>query len=220
MTQWFRSSKIRVLLASERVQALQPLVALAERELGTQFLRTPDFNAVVPQPSYCEQAVDLVKLSSETQSAILDSAIPPNSQFKILRKVKFQLRTLEPYSRSGKNGVVEYPNSKGGHPLVGYIREIFQYTTQSGVLATLACIAQCSEVEEQFLGNRLELGARLCGRDVQRHVLVPIHLLAHVVRFPWSITAQLIISMHDSLDEGLGNSSDTNVEMDLQQDSL
>jgi hypothetical protein len=208
-------------MASEKIQALQPLVVLADSKLGTQILRTPDFNDMIPQPSYCEEEADLVHLSSQTQSAILASAIPPNaSRFRILRKVKFQLRTLEPYSRSRTNGLVEYPSSKGGHPMVGYIREIFQYTDESGAITSLACIAQCSKVEEQFLDNSVELGARLCGREVQQHVLVPIHLLAHVVRFPWNATTQLIISMHDSDDNGLGNYDDANIEMELQHKDL
>jgi hypothetical protein len=220
MTQWFRSSNIRVLLASDKVQALQPLVELADGELGSQILRTLVFNDVIPQPSYYEEEADLVCLSSETQSAILESRIPHNAQFRILRKVKFQLRTLEPYSRSGNNGLVEYPSSNGGHPSVGYIWEMFRCTDMSGIITTLACIAQCSEVEEQFLDNSLELGARLCGRDVQRHILVPVHLLAHVVRFPWSTTAQLIISMHDSNDDGLGNCNNPGTEMELLDDDL
>jgi hypothetical protein len=221
MTQWFRSSKIRVLLASKRIHALQPLVELADTELDTQISRTPELNDGVPHPSYFEEEAISAQLSLETQSAMMASAIPHNPGcFRILRKVKFQQRTLEPYSRSRTNGLVEYPHAKGGHPAVGYIHQIFRYSDESGLTTTLACIAQCSEVEDQFLDNSLDLGARLCGRDVQRHVLVPAYLLAHVVRFPWSTTSQLVISIHDYNDDGSGDYKEADTEMELLPDDL
>ena len=138
------------------------------------------------------------RLSPETRTALEKQGGSLHfHHLKILKRVTFQHNTFECYSHSRRNGLVEYSVNEQRIGLVGYIHELFQYTPEVGPCTTLACIAQCSEVEDRFLHDDIALGARLCGREVRDYAVVPISILAHVVRYPWSASTQLIISVHN-----------------------
>jgi hypothetical protein len=161
------------------------------------------------------------QVCNETREALVKQGVPLDlHQVRILRRVKFQQNTFECYMHSRVNGLVEYFAAGQAFGLVGYIHEIFQYTTESGTHATLACIAQCRKVEDQFLPDSVALGARLCGREVQDYAVIPIDMLAHVVRYPWSASTQLIISVHNIEDGGARRDGDMSPVVEFEDDDL
>jgi hypothetical protein len=140
--------------------------------------------------------------SNETQTALICADLANNlNSVKVVRKVTLTHKDFEPYRFSRKNGIVEFPDqvpNKLGHWSVGYIHEIIQTSQKdTGLVSLLACVAECIKSEEKFLGDREDLGVRLCGRGILRYVLTPVEKMAHVVRYPWSTSAQLFISIHN-----------------------
>ena len=213
-----RSSRIRVVLSNGQVQALEPVVTLINQELGLQVLSSTDLSRAVISPDISEPALS-ARLTPETRKALVENGIPLNIPFKILRKVGNHQRKFECYRQSHTNGLVEYRNPAQNTFSVGYIHEMLQFTSGSGIELTMACLAKCSEVEDQFLQNNAVLGVRLCGRNICSYTLVPIQQLNHVVRYPWSDTSQLIISIHNLRDPELEYDAENSV-FDIEIDGF
>lgn len=211
MTQWFSSSKIRTVLGRTNLPALHSLRTVADQELGTQLVPVPDSVRVVLKGK--DEPLHISSLSDHTREALSRSTFTqPFHDLRLLRKAKVRQSIFEPYSSSYKNGFVEYPTSQEGFHAVGYIHELFQYTPENfAICITLACIAQCARADEQFLQNRLELGARLCGRDIDHYTIVILEELSHVVRYPWGPDTQLVISVHNLL--GVASDEESRLEL-------
>lgn len=212
MTQWLRSSHLRVLLAGGRIPALRSLSEMINGDLDVQ-IQLPIGLGGLEDNSNLTKQVTRYSISSETKATLQrDGVYLSAREISVLQRVNVQKSTFEPYIRSRSNGLVEYPVPERRTWALGYIHEIFQYISNSGTESMLACIARCVDVEDRFLPNDIELGARLYGRDVADYVLVPVHHLHHVVRYPWSIRAQLVISTHNFII----SDEDDNVELDLE----
>lgn len=198
LTQWHHSAQIRALLASQKVATLSPLVKLANEalEFGVSSPNILDTNA--PQLTFMSGGHGI---SKETRAVLVAGNINAVSHdIKTLSKVILQHSEFEPYKYSRKNGFVEFPvRNASGFWSVGYIHELLQVFDNSKKIHIVACIAQCVDVNEQFLGNPRELGARLCGRKTGQYVMIPVDKLSHVVRYPWSASAQLVISVYNNL---------------------
>jgi hypothetical protein len=199
LTQWLRLGKVHTVLASDRIPGLVPLAQLANQMLNYHGPRTLN-------PMGDDPAITLINgahhISKETRAALVANMVSPGlHDLKLLSKVVLQHRKFEPYYKSSKNGFVEFPprhQTADGFWQVGYIHELFQYHQENRPHPSiLACIALCTSIDDHFLGNRKELGARLVGRDIARYVLVPLEQLSHVVRYAWSASAQLVISTHN-----------------------
>ena len=200
LTQWLRLGKINTVLANNRIPSLVPLAQLANQMLNhnaptTLNLMGDDPDITLVNGTHC--------VSKETRAALLaDMASPGLHNLKLLSKVVLRHWEFEPYYKSSKNGFVEFPpqyrTTESGFWQVRYIHEMFQYQQENQAHPSiLACIAWCTGVNDHFLGNRKELGARLVGRDIGGYALVPLEQLSHVVRYAWSASAQLVISTHN-----------------------
>jgi hypothetical protein len=207
---------MRTILAGQTIPALQPLVEIADQKLGSRMLSPSTFTDMITEPSTLGRSS---QVSEETRAALVKQGLSLNlRQVKILKRVKFQQNTFECYSHSRVNGLVEYSALGQDFGVVGYIHEIFECMNESGASAAMVCIAQCCGVDDQFLPESIALGARLCGREIQDYVVVAISMLAHVVRYPWSPTTQLVISVHNIGDTGTHRDTEGYPAVDFQDD--
>jgi hypothetical protein len=199
LTQWLRSAKVHALLASQTIPGVSPLADLANEMLH---LNVPLALSLLDESPGITFLSGVHHISKETRAALVADGITTILRnVKVLAKVVLRQSEFEPYKYSRKNGFVEFsPTDQATQEFwpVGYIHELFLYHQENQECPSiLACIAQCIKVDDRFLDNRQELGARLCGRDIVRYVLVPLKQLAHVVRYSWNSSTQLVISTHN-----------------------
>ncbi|KIM32543.1 hypothetical protein M408DRAFT_19943 [Serendipita vermifera MAFF 305830] len=198
LTQWLRLAKIRAVMSDNKHAGLDKLMKLANNDLDLNVLAADNRQQNILQVE--PHSTGSSSLSRESRSAFVHHPALNLDNMTMVKKATVHNSVFESYRRSTKNGLVEFPGecANANFQPVGYIHEIFQvHGTAEQHTLLVACIAQCVDVQDQFLDNASELGARLCGREIARYVIIPVEKLSHVIRYPWSSSAQLIISIYN-----------------------